>query len=307
MPFLGPKALKSYLNSNTVITDGNGNNIYKEGRVEEAAYALSLGSEAYRTDNKDRKIEILDNKSRTVEINPGQFTLLMTDEYLRMPKDKLAFISIKAKQKLKGLINVSGFHVDPGFEGKLVFSVYNAGPSTITLETKKPYFLIWFADLNEEASVEDAYNDKKNHHQGQKTIPMEYVDALKRGDIASPNTLLELIKAQNLLIDGEVKKMNSNLETRIRETERKYLNLDYFYKLLIGILIAIFIRYLFIEVGITYYTNILASKDTTINQINRKIEVLQNNSLTLDKVNSIITDKVDSIITKKLEKHNAKK
>ncbi|MVX37078.1 dCTP deaminase domain-containing protein, partial [Myroides sp. LoEW2-1] len=195
MAFLGPTELKKILSKKRIITDGDGNNVYNEKRVEEAAYALSLGSEAYRTDNKDRKIEILDEKSKTIEINPGQFTLLMTDEYVCIPKDKLAFISIKAKQKLKGLINVSGFHVDPGFEGKLLFSVYNAGPSTITLETKKPYFLIWFSNLQSEASNGDEYNTN-NHHQGQKSIPLDYVDVLKQGDIASPNELLRKIKSQ---------------------------------------------------------------------------------------------------------------
>lgn len=117
----------------------------------------------------------------------------MTKEYVCIPKNKLAFISIKAKQKLKGLINVSGFHVDPGFEGKLLFSVYNAGPSTITLETERPYFLIWFANLESEANNCDEYNNIKNHHQGQKTIPLDYVDALKRGELTSPNELLKKI------------------------------------------------------------------------------------------------------------------
>jgi dCTP deaminase len=193
MSFLGPSALKSLLSSSNIITSEDGANLYNVKRVEQAAYALSLGNEAYRTDNKDRKIEILDDKNKNIEINPGQFTLLMTDEYVSIPNDKLAFISIKAKQKLKGLVNVSGFHVDPGFEGKLLFSVYNAGPSTITLETKKPYFLIWFANLEEAATGNDIYNEINNHHQGQKSIPLEYIDALKRGEIASPNVLLERI------------------------------------------------------------------------------------------------------------------
>lgn len=210
MAFLGPTELKKTLSSNLIITDGRGNNLYNEDRVEEAAYALSLGNEAYRTDNKDRKIEVLDDKSRTIEINPGQFTLLMTDEYVCIPKDKLAFISIKAKQKLKGLINVSGFHVDPGFEGKLLFSVYNAGPSTITLETKKPYFLIWFANLESEANNGDEYTTK-NHHQGQKNIPLDYVDVLKSGEISSPNVLSNKIdNLENKIISVETSKNLKN-------------------------------------------------------------------------------------------------
>lgn len=201
MSFLGPSDLKSFLSSKNVIISDDGDNLYNEKRVEQAAYALSLGGEAYRTDNKDRKIEILDDKNKNIEINPGQFTLLMTEESVNIPEDKLALISIKAKQKLKGLVNVSGFHVDPGFKGKLLFSVYNAGPSTITLETKKPYFLIWFANLENEASVTDLYNETNNHHQGQKSIPLEYIDALKRGEIASPNALLEKIKENKNTLD----------------------------------------------------------------------------------------------------------
>ncbi len=42
---------------------------------------------------------------------------------------------------------MSGFHADPGFKGHLVFSVYNAGSSPISLERGQPYFLIWFAQL----------------------------------------------------------------------------------------------------------------------------------------------------------------
>jgi len=292
MSFLGPTELKKVLSTSLIITDGEGNNLYNEARVEEAAYALSLGNEAYRTDNKDRKIEILDEKSRNIEINPGQFTLLMTDEYICVPKDKLAFISIKAKQKLKGLINVSGFHVDPGFEGKLLFSVYNAGPSTITLQTKEPYFLIWFAKLESEADGNDAYNGTKNHHQGQKNIKPDYIDALKGGDIASPNTLLDLIKQQEANLTTEMSKMRSHLNSKITDTERKYLNIDYLFKLIIGVAIALFVRYLFMEAGPSHYASQLIAKDSVINLLQRDIQDLKNNSLSLNQIDSLVNRKI---------------
>ena len=60
--------------------------------------------------------------------SPGQFAFLLTDEIVEVPDSAMALISIKAKIKWRGLINVSGFHVDPGFKGRLIFSVYNAGP-----------------------------------------------------------------------------------------------------------------------------------------------------------------------------------
>lgn len=182
MAFLSSDSLKKMLLTNKIIVDEYNMNIYSESKVEQAAYALCLGNEVYRTDNDERKIEFLDDKNKTVEINPGQFALLMTKETVNIPQHLLAFISIKAKHKLKGLINVSGFHVDPGFKGKLLFSVYNAGPSTITLEIDKPYFLIWFAYLDKEIDRADQYSIKHNRHQGQKSINIDYVDALKRGD-----------------------------------------------------------------------------------------------------------------------------
>lgn len=194
MAFLSTESLKKLLLDNKIIVDDHNMNIYSESKVEQAAYALCLGSEVYRTDNEERKVEYLDNTNKTVEINPGQFALLMTKEIICVPQNLLALISIKAKHKLKGLVNVSGFHVDPGFKGKLLFSVYNAGPSTITLETDKPYFLIWFANLDKAIDENDQYNSKINHHQGQNSINIDYIDALKRGELASPNALLKRIE-----------------------------------------------------------------------------------------------------------------
>ena len=56
---------------------------------------------------------------------------------------------MKAKFKLKGLVNVSGFHVDPGWNGRLIFAVFNAGPAAVHLQRGLPVFLLWIADLDE--------------------------------------------------------------------------------------------------------------------------------------------------------------
>lgn len=276
MSFLGPSDLKTFLFSNDIITKDDGTNAYNIGRVEQAAYALSLGNEAYRTDNKDRKIEILDDKNKNIEINPGQFTLLMTDEIINIPKDKLAFISIKAKQKLKGLVNVSGFHVDPGFKGKLLFSVYNAGPSTITLETKKPYFLIWFANLENETNVDDLYNETKNHHQGQKSISLDYIDALKRGEIASPNVLLEKIKE------------NKNVLEKVL----------WIAGIIVGLCIAITLK--------NYSDNNSYKEGYEKGKVDKVLEEEIKSKSTIYLSDSLYLQKIDSLIDKKINQKNVK-
>ena len=87
-----------------------------------------------------------------VIIPSGQFAFLLTEEFVHIPVEAMGFISLKSKQKWKGLINVSGFHVDPGFNGRLVYSVYNAGPANIHLTRGQPMFLLWIADLDPLAS-----------------------------------------------------------------------------------------------------------------------------------------------------------
>ncbi|MBE7698177.1 dCTP deaminase domain-containing protein [Tenacibaculum finnmarkense] len=157
-------------------------------RLKSAHYELSIGEEAFVTgDNSDSKTILAENESITIE--PGQFALLLTEEKVTIPNDKIAFISIKAGQKFKGLVNISGFHVDPGFKGKLLFSVYNAGPSKILLERGQKCFLIWYSELIGNASYNGVHNN-------QEKIPIKHIENLT-GDLASPNVLLTRITEIN--------------------------------------------------------------------------------------------------------------
>jgi dCTP deaminase len=122
-------------------------------RVDCAAYTLSVGPEVYVSPNDQtadpttvtvRKLALGD----AFTIPPGQFAFLLTEEVVAVPADALAFISIRAKTKFRGLVNVSGFHVDPGYRGQLTFSVFNAGPAPIHLKRGQPVFLIWYASLD---------------------------------------------------------------------------------------------------------------------------------------------------------------
>ncbi len=180
MAYLGTEELKNILPACIDKFDAS--------RIDNVAYELALGNEAYLTDSSTGKKEILDEKNTQIVIKPGQFALLLTDETVTIPHHILAFISIKFSQKIKGLINVSGFHVDPGFSGKIIFSVYNAGPTTIVLEKGKPYFMIWFSQLT---SSSTPYN---GNHNGQNSISAENISALS-GELAAPNVLLERIKS----------------------------------------------------------------------------------------------------------------
>jgi dCTP deaminase len=192
MAYLGPKELEALLPSCI--------DKFDPARIDNVAYELSLGSEIYLTDSISGKKEILDDKNSQVVIKPGQFALLLTAEAVSIPDDILAFISIKFGQKIKGLINVSGFHVDPGFKGNIIFSVYNAGPATIVLDRGSPYFMIWFSSLTSKSKPYAGV------HKGQHSISAENISALK-GELASPNSLLTQIKALDAKVDAKIEEV----------------------------------------------------------------------------------------------------
>jgi dCTP deaminase len=131
-------------------------------RVEDANYLLSIGSEVYVSDEESAKTARQLKEGESFAIDPGQFAFLLTEEQVNIPRSTLGFISIRASIKFSGLVNISGFHVDPGYSGKLLFSVFNAGPSRIHLKRGEPIFPIWLADLHEEISrkqIKKGYDD----------------------------------------------------------------------------------------------------------------------------------------------------
>src|SRR2546425_7781899 len=139
MPFWSSQKLRARIAAGKLVLPYDGE------RITHSAYELGVGSEAFITSNPSDTTR-LDSGVKIV-IPPGQFGLIVTRETVQVPTDAIAFISIRARIKFQGLVNVSGFHVDPGYRGKLKFGVYNAGSRAIVLDQDQPIFMIWFADL----------------------------------------------------------------------------------------------------------------------------------------------------------------
>ena len=183
-------------------------------RIDCAAYTLSVGCEVYVSPND----QTADSTAVTVRklaqgeaftIPPGQFAFLITKEVVTVPGNALAFISIRAKIKFHGLVNVSGFHVDPGYEGQLTFAVFNAGPLPVHLKQGQPIFLIWYASLDRETT-------------------------LKKDGPVKKDLDTELINA----IPGKLQSFAS-LSNRIEKVERALVNFKFLAQ--IGITIALMI------------------------------------------------------------------
>jgi len=177
---------------------------YRVDRVKQGAYELSVGGEAYITSEKGKKSKVAPDTPITIP--PGQFGLLITQEIVKVPIRAIAFISIRAGTKFRGLVNVSGFHVDPGYNDRLMFSVYNAVSQYIVLDYDQPLFLIWFADLDDD--TENPYRPRQGEPRG---IGGDDIMRIQ-GEVASPAELKQQLDDLKMEVD---KKFHTTEQTRL--------------------------------------------------------------------------------------------
>ena len=162
---------------------------FDESRIKNCAYELSMGDQSYVTSSDDNQTKIRVKLDRGVVVNilPGQLAQLIVQEYVKIPNDAVGLLSMKSKFKMSGLVNVSGFHVDPGYEGRLVFAVFNAGSVPIVIKQREPTFLLWYVSLD--SPTDDLY---RGFRAKLKDITDEQIMKLK-GPTYNPTALAERV------------------------------------------------------------------------------------------------------------------
>src|SRR5215831_3235262 len=145
--------------------------------LEDANYLLSVGDEIYVSSSEQRNTIRKLQLDESFSIDPGQFAFLLTAERVALPLDVIGFISIRATVKFNGLVNISGFHVDPGYSGRLIFAVFNAGPTRIHIKRGERIFPIWLADLDQPVTA----TSRKNGYEG---IPSRLINQIS-GDFTT--------------------------------------------------------------------------------------------------------------------------
>jgi dCTP deaminase len=206
-------------------------NPFDPNQIDCAAYTLRVGAEVYVTPSmaEQNPDQISIRHLATGEaftIPAGQFAFLLTQEKIKAPDNAIAFISMKSSVKLRGLVNVSGFHVDPGYNGNLVFAVFNAGPRPIHLRRGDDCFLIWYADLD-------------RHSKQTKTMP---------GHQSITTALVTDISGQVMSFDGlnaKIKELKEDYDEKIHAIQRDHTIIRTGGTLIVGILVtAILIPYI---------------------------------------------------------------
>jgi dCTP deaminase len=194
-------------------------------RLRAASYNLLMGGEVYITpisESDMRSVRTLKDGEAFI-IPPGQFAFLLTHEAVHVPDDAFAFLALRAKAlKFQGLVNVSGFHIDPGYNGRLVLAVYNAGPGQIHLRQGQALFEVFFADLDQKT---DKPYDK----------PIFSIETHFITPLAGKFETLQGLKS-------EMEDVQSDLDTRIHAIEREQSVVRWASALLIGAAITFGVR-----------------------------------------------------------------
>ena len=207
---------------------------YHRERVKHCAYEMGVGGEAFVTSKSTDGPRL--SAGAQIEIPPGQFGLLITAEVVTIPPDAIGFISIRAGIKFRGLVNVSGFHVDPGFKGRLKFAVYNAGSQTIRLDQDQRIFMIWFCDLDD--PTDDVYQNRPSTYNA---ITADDVSRIS-GDVASPAELRNRIEELKTETDKKFHELKTEIEKKIHTVEQSKLFNRGLILVLISLLAGIFLR-----------------------------------------------------------------
>lgn len=221
------RTLHERLSLERLIRDETGENAFKWKRVDPAGYRLAMGPEVYISPAKasDKGSVRQLGEREAVLIPSGQFAFLCTEEIVRVPDDAFCFITLRSKRtKFRGLVNVSGFHADPGYDGRLVFAVFNAGPGDVHLRRGDELFAIMFADLDRPAlnprSTDEAFHG----------IPSDLIAPIA-GELQSLSGLKE-----------NLDEVRDALDERVRSMEREVAILRWAVALILGAFVTLLVR-----------------------------------------------------------------
>lgn len=81
-------------------------------------------------------------------VDPGELVFLLTEEILHLPENMIAMITFKRKMNHEGVLVLGGSVVDPFYNGRLLFGLYNFSSEPFPIKPGKKITSIMFYQLN---------------------------------------------------------------------------------------------------------------------------------------------------------------
>ena len=134
-------------------------------------YDLRVGNE-YKDHRYAGKADV---GKEGIKLPPNSAVIIQTLEHVHVPKFRFGYIVPRVSLLQKGISNTSS-KVDPGYDGKLLVTVFNLGSKTETLNKEERFCTIAFHTI-----MEDYPEDIRLYDEGEKTLPgATYTDLLRK-------------------------------------------------------------------------------------------------------------------------------
>ncbi|MGH7643574.1 MAG: dCTP deaminase [Candidatus Dormibacteria bacterium] len=106
-----------------------------ESSVEGLKYDFTLGSRMLFGHQSPTDASKLSERERgELVVRPGELVYVLSEERLKLPPNMKAELSPKRRISHLGIMVLGGFCVDPGYEGHLVFGLYNLATMPFPLQ-----------------------------------------------------------------------------------------------------------------------------------------------------------------------------
>jgi dUTPase len=103
-------------------------------------------------------------KRGVLQIPPGAFALVVSDEYFEMPLDVAGQVGLKSEYARRGIVVLAGPQIDPGFKGTLHLGLANLSTQPVTFVHKGDFATVVFYKLSQ--PVERGYEGEFQAQEG---------------------------------------------------------------------------------------------------------------------------------------------
>ena len=111
---------------------------FDEEMLQPASYDLKVGKDAATIPkNGEPRIDL--EKERILVIPAYAPAIIWAKEHIRLPLDLAGRFGLKSHLSRRGIYASVGPQVDPGFEGKLSFTLFNFTPLSVAINYEDPF------------------------------------------------------------------------------------------------------------------------------------------------------------------------
>jgi dCTP deaminase len=186
---LNREQLTKYVADGTLKLDG-----FDPKNLNPASYDAGLGRRAFLS-SSNTKLNVEAKGIMTLE--PGDFAVVTTFEKFVFPLNIAGTIGIRSHYARKGIIQLSGPQIDPGFRGVLVIGLFNASPRSVVIPFKEPFLTISFFQL-----VEPAKEGYQGEYQDQEDVPTADIEWLAETRGMSFGQIITTLQTLNSSVAG---------------------------------------------------------------------------------------------------------